>query len=622
MATVKDHRDKQKYIDAAHVAEQKYGIPRNLLVGLLGAESNFNPNAVSSANAKGIAQFMKATAQEYEIDPLDPFQSIDAAGKYLSSSYKKFGNWDDSLRSYNLGIGGVQAWKAGKRSLPKETAEYTGRVYKHAGKNYSTEEINYTNSVAPYMNQTTTINQLEIPTISGNFAGVSDAQETEKETEEDKQPIKEAAEVKQQTNEYNFLKNYQEQYAQQQNEQPIQIPTIDVEQTVNDVSQFVNNPVAQQGRRPFKLQDERTLVQRDATSTQRPNTTIDQKQLAFIAQYAKKNNIPLKEASERLYNENQHSQNNQVRPHTPQTIKSRVWEVATHPMTAAGYVARNEDLPENFSRGEINPHEQALNIVNPFFYADQARQAIKNTSEGNFTEAGMNTLNILPLISEYGAMSKLFRKSSQVAPTIELEKAQNFVGKYNTNSKLLNPENISIENPKYNQFSNKVLNTKNQNLSNIGEPYISKRVFNDTREQQVFESSFQPEQQRILLERRTKYYDSNGNTISAPDNAYTPYTEDEYIKTFNTKRNRLQQGVIKDQEGQRHHPNQVTEIQGNSMATDGYGDITLLTVPDKGAPKIVMPNTGDHIFKGATKFTEYPITKEEQLFLEEYLNKK
>jgi hypothetical protein len=142
--------DKGKYIDAAHVAEQKYGIPRNTLVGLLGAESNFNPNAVSPVGARGIAQFMKGTAQEYGIDPLDPFQSIDAAGKYLSRSYKKFGNWEDSLRSYNLGVGGVEAWKAGKRTLPKETKDYVGRVYKKAGINY--EEPSYASSVAPYMN--------------------------------------------------------------------------------------------------------------------------------------------------------------------------------------------------------------------------------------------------------------------------------------------------------------------------------------------------------------------------------------------------------------------------------------------------------------------------------------
>lgn len=254
--TVKEQRDKQKYIDAAHVAESKYGIPRNLLVGVMGAESNFNPNATSPVGARGLMQFMPETAKAYGIDPLNPDQSIDAAGKYLASSYKQFGNWDDTLRSYNMGVGGLKKVKAGKRNLPKETAEYTGRVYKHAGKDYSTEitpkqeTTSYANNVVPYLNQqqTTAVSQLQIPTISANFTGVRDTQEVEKE---DSQLIKEAEEVKQQTNEYNFLKNYQEQLAQQE-EQPIQVPTIDVTQTVNEVSQFVDTEIAQQGRQKPK----------------------------------------------------------------------------------------------------------------------------------------------------------------------------------------------------------------------------------------------------------------------------------------------------------------------------------------------------------------------------------
>jgi hypothetical protein len=46
------------------------------------------------------------------------------------------------------------------------------------------------------------------------------------------------------------------------------------------------------------------------------------------------------------------------------------------------------------------------------------------------------------------------------------------------------------------------------------------------------------------------------------------------------------------------------------MATDSYGNIPLYVVPDAGQPRVIMPNTGNHIFKGATKFTEYPITQD------------
>lgn len=65
---------------------------------------------------------------------------------------------------------------------------------------------------------------------------------------------------------------------------------------------------------------------------------------------------------------------------------------------------------------------------------------------------------------------------------------------------------------------------------------------------------------------------------------------------------------IINQQGQRKYPGQVTEIQGDTMATDGYGYIPLMVVPNNGqGPQMVMPNTGEHKFNGATSFTEYPV---------------
>jgi hypothetical protein len=65
-------------------------------------------------------------------------------------------------------------------------------------------------------------------------------------------------------------------------------------------------------------------------------------------------------------------------------------------------------------------------------------------------------------------------------------------------------------------------------------------------------------------------------------------------------------GIIKDDRGQWDHPWEDTEISGDTMRTDGYGNIPLYVVPDVGEPRMVYPNTGTHTFPGATKFTEYP----------------
>jgi hypothetical protein len=96
--------------------------------------------------------------------------------------------------------------------------------------------------------------------------------------------------------------------------------------------------------------------------------------------------------------------------------------------------------------------------------------------------------------------------------------------------------------------------------------------------------------------------------------------EAEPIEDFSQTYNRISEfvdspiakegGPVKDQQGQRKYPGQVTEIQGNSMATDGYGDTTLYVVPNVGQPKMVQPNTGNHTFPGATKFTEYPVAQQ------------
>jgi hypothetical protein len=59
--------------------------------------------------------------------------------------------------------------------------------------------------------------------------------------------------------------------------------------------------------------------------------------------------------------------------------------------------------------------------------------------------------------------------------------------------------------------------------------------------------------------------------------------------------------------GQWEYPGEITRIPGNTMRTDGYGDIPLYVVPNNDLPRIVYANTGNHYFPNSTHFTEYPI---------------
>jgi membrane-bound lytic murein transglycosylase D len=118
------------------------GVPLDLAYVPL-IESAFKTNAVSSAKAKGMWQFMRGTALEnglkhdwYIDERSDPEKATRAAAKYLKTLYGMFGDWHLALASYNGGPGRVQRamkrsgqddfWSlsAGTRYLPRETREY------------------------------------------------------------------------------------------------------------------------------------------------------------------------------------------------------------------------------------------------------------------------------------------------------------------------------------------------------------------------------------------------------------------------------------------------------------------------------------------------------------------
>ncbi len=257
MGLVGDKIDKQKYIDKANQTEKKYGLPNNLLVGLLKTESNFDPEVISgrrksSAGAIGIAQFMPGTAKDFGIDPRNADQSIDAAGRYLSQNYKKLGNWDDTLRSYNMGLGNVYKWKQGKINLPKETAEYVGKIYKNMGVNMKGDKSNLqpssydwdADSISSFVPKF--INYGEF--TYGNTPTASTEEDTKEEAEA-KQLIDKAATEQQIIQDY-FTQNTQalaqSQPQQQEQVQVYEAPTIGEQYA--QVSQFLENPVAQEGR--------------------------------------------------------------------------------------------------------------------------------------------------------------------------------------------------------------------------------------------------------------------------------------------------------------------------------------------------------------------------------------
>jgi hypothetical protein len=93
-------------------ASRRFRIPEAVLKGLIDIESSGNPNAVSSAGARGLTQFMPATARSYGVrfgSSRGAVRSqIYGAARYLADlGYAK--NPRKALASYNAGPGNYKA---------------------------------------------------------------------------------------------------------------------------------------------------------------------------------------------------------------------------------------------------------------------------------------------------------------------------------------------------------------------------------------------------------------------------------------------------------------------------------------------------------------------------------
>lgn len=108
-----------------------YQIPEELIRAVIKVESDYDPRAVSHANAQGLMQLIPETALRMQIrDPFDPRMNIFAGTRYLRVLANHFnGDIQLTIAGYNAGEGAVI--KYGGIPPYEETQNYVTRVLQY-----------------------------------------------------------------------------------------------------------------------------------------------------------------------------------------------------------------------------------------------------------------------------------------------------------------------------------------------------------------------------------------------------------------------------------------------------------------------------------------------------------
>lgn len=139
-----DAADALLFAGATVNAALESSLPPEFLGAVLLQESAYDPQALSSAGAVGLAQFMPETAAGVGIDPYDPFASIDGAaillGGYTAAYRARYSDaYAAALAAYNAGPLAVAQY----RGVPPytETREYIALIFDRWARIVSYEAI-------------------------------------------------------------------------------------------------------------------------------------------------------------------------------------------------------------------------------------------------------------------------------------------------------------------------------------------------------------------------------------------------------------------------------------------------------------------------------------------------
>ena len=120
--------------NSVQLYSNKYDVDPNLVKAIIKAESNFDPNVVSSAEAKGLMQLMPENCEDLGVsDPFNIEQNIDGGVRHIKEYLDRYnGDVEMALMAYNGGP--TRMMNRGVKSIddiykmPKETQNYVPKV--------------------------------------------------------------------------------------------------------------------------------------------------------------------------------------------------------------------------------------------------------------------------------------------------------------------------------------------------------------------------------------------------------------------------------------------------------------------------------------------------------------
>ncbi|MCZ4256105.1 lytic transglycosylase domain-containing protein [Sulfitobacter sp. G21635-S1] len=102
----------------------RHGLNRDFFARLIWQESRFDPNALSHADARGIAQFIPSTAALRGLkDPYNPAEALEHSAQYLAEMVTRYGNEGLAAIGYNGGERRAEGFLQGGELAP-ETVNY------------------------------------------------------------------------------------------------------------------------------------------------------------------------------------------------------------------------------------------------------------------------------------------------------------------------------------------------------------------------------------------------------------------------------------------------------------------------------------------------------------------